>query len=284
MNTLDCWDEWPLDGYAWSHRHRASLFVLPFDEDFPIEAKEALKKCAWDNKDVVVAWISRDFAVVETLEPEDSDEVKQELADLNLDWRLHYIQSLDIVVGRGLSDARIDELERRLDRLSVDATKIAEVSLSRCSPRLPLYVLDDRHISSCTVVLFSVGPVNAVEAATNRAFVKSWAAGEFASAFKRRIQTFASEPVELGPEFSATQQHGMMKSAIALSDGFASRLREARERLGSRQAIADRIGISDVTLWRWESGKSSPTVAQLHKMQVLGFDVIQLLTGSSAGA
>lgn len=73
-----------------------------------------------------------------------------------------------------------------------------------------------------------------------------------------------------------------MLSSTSLSDGFAARLRAARERLGSRETIADQLGISDVTLWRWESGQSSPTVVQLRKMQDLGFDVIQLLTGPPA--
>ncbi|MEO8390677.1 helix-turn-helix transcriptional regulator [Polaromonas sp.] len=72
-----------------------------------------------------------------------------------------------------------------------------------------------------------------------------------------------------------------MESSTGLSDGFAERLRAAREQLGSREAAAILLGISDVTLWRWESGQSSPTVEQLHHMQNLGFDVIQLLTGSS---
>lgn len=71
-----------------------------------------------------------------------------------------------------------------------------------------------------------------------------------------------------------------MLSSTGISEGFAGRLRAAREQLGSREAVANLLGISDVTLWRWESGQSSPTVEQLRQMQSLNLDVMQLLTGS----
>lgn len=197
MNTLACWDNWPLQWYAWDHRERATVFELPIDGELPIEAQEALKNCGWHDKDVVIAWISDDFAVVETLEPLDDDDEKQELTDLNIDWRSKYQQSLDIVVRTGLSHAQNEKIKRHLDRISEDATKIAEESLAKLSqsPRLPLYVLDDRHVSLSTVVLFSVSPVYAVEAARNRAFVKSWAKVEFEPLFQLRIQSLASKPV-----------------------------------------------------------------------------------------
>ena len=35
------------------------------------------------------------------------------------------------------------------------------------------------------------------------------------------------------------------------------------------------------TLWRWESGQSSPTVEQLHQIQSVGFNVVRVLTGES---
>lgn len=73
-----------------------------------------------------------------------------------------------------------------------------------------------------------------------------------------------------------------MKSSTCLTAGFSDRLRQEREQLDkTREAGAKLIGVSDVTLWRWESGQSSPSVEQLFQMQSAGFDVIRMLTGES---
>jgi transcriptional regulator with XRE-family HTH domain len=71
-----------------------------------------------------------------------------------------------------------------------------------------------------------------------------------------------------------------MKDIISLTDGFAVRLRELRDHAGwSREQMAEELKIGDVTLWRLEKGRSSPTLAQLEQMQEAGLDVMYLLTG-----
>lgn len=74
-----------------------------------------------------------------------------------------------------------------------------------------------------------------------------------------------------------------MKDIISLTDGFAERLRELRDRVGwSRERMAEELKMGDVTLWRLEKGRSSPTLAQLELMQLAGMDVIFLLTGHTS--
>lgn len=71
-----------------------------------------------------------------------------------------------------------------------------------------------------------------------------------------------------------------MKSPIRLSPGFPDRLRQLRTSAGlSREEMAAAIGVGDITLWRLENGKTSPTLSQLEAMQNAELDVMFLLTG-----
>jgi transcriptional regulator with XRE-family HTH domain len=63
---------------------------------------------------------------------------------------------------------------------------------------------------------------------------------------------------------------------------FASRLRNARERLGfSVSEIARRTGVSRVTQTAYEAGNSAPSVGYLEELAGLGADIHWLVTGES---
>ena len=75
----------------------------------------------------------------------------------------------------------------------------------------------------------------------------------------------------------------ILKSIIQNSDSLSTRLVELRQELGlSRDELAAKLDVSHATLWRLENGQSSATVELLGKMEVVGLDVIYLLSGIRA--
>lgn len=63
---------------------------------------------------------------------------------------------------------------------------------------------------------------------------------------------------------------GVSQNTLAI---WGSNIRAQRERLGlSREALARRIGVSPPTIWRWETGKSAPTITHMYALAA-EFDV-----------
>ena len=54
---------------------------------------------------------------------------------------------------------------------------------------------------------------------------------------------------------------------------WGNNIRIHRERLGlSRETLARRVGVSPPTVWRWETGKSAPTIPHMYALAAV-FDV-----------
>ncbi|WP_164276473.1 helix-turn-helix transcriptional regulator [Stenotrophomonas sp. B1-1] len=62
------------------------------------------------------------------------------------------------------------------------------------------------------------------------------------------------------------------------------RLRAERKRLGlTQEQMADAVGIKKQSQLRYESGKSSPTLEYLFRLQRLGANIAYILTGAAGG-
>ena len=73
-----------------------------------------------------------------------------------------------------------------------------------------------------------------------------------------------------------------MGLSTGLLSSFHERLRAERERLGfSRDALAEVLGVRDVTLWRWEGGQNYPSVDHLFGLIDAGFNLGFLMTGET---
>ena len=63
-------------------------------------------------------------------------------------------------------------------------------------------------------------------------------------------------------------------------DDFLLRLKEERKRLGLQQKeLAEKMGTSENTQVRYESGRTSPDIEYVMGLQSHGFDVAYLMTG-----
>jgi transcriptional regulator with XRE-family HTH domain len=72
-------------------------------------------------------------------------------------------------------------------------------------------------------------------------------------------------------------------SILRIKDGFADRLRRARERLGLKQVeFAERTGVSRSTQIGYERGVTEPTTGYLRSAQENGVDIAELLFDASA--
>jgi transcriptional regulator with XRE-family HTH domain len=65
---------------------------------------------------------------------------------------------------------------------------------------------------------------------------------------------------------------------------FPQRLREVRAAAGLKQTdVADRLGVSSVTVSRWERGAMTPPLSRVHEIaDALGVAVGELVTGDAA--
>lgn len=62
-------------------------------------------------------------------------------------------------------------------------------------------------------------------------------------------------------------------------------LRDERKRLGfTQQNLAQELGVSDMTVKRWETGATAIPSDRLTAMSGLGFDVLYILTGKHSQA
>lgn len=67
---------------------------------------------------------------------------------------------------------------------------------------------------------------------------------------------------------------------MKISDGFAARLREERERLGlSQRALGEVAGVAKLAQLNYEKGARSPSIAYLDAVSGAGLDVWYMLTG-----
>lgn len=79
----------------------------------------------------------------------------------------------------------------------------------------------------------------------------------------------------------------MVYAPISILDlqGIAERLRSERARIGLGQKdLADAIGVTRMTMYRYEHGVQLPTISTLSATQELGFDVFFVLSGRARTA
>lgn len=179
MPVSDPWAQWPLSEYREFHPY-ALGFVVALDSDLPPEADTAIRKCPLTGREVLIAWTSPKFTLLEIVEPVTEDEDKDILQNDKIDWQTRVNQALELIVSTEFGDPDSDVVGQWLDDLSDKATEVAAKDFAM-NGDVKLFVIEEGRstLRSC-VVLFGRRCVDRATLDKNRTSVKTWALKTFA--------------------------------------------------------------------------------------------------------